>query len=69
MEEPGGVEDGAVAAECEDEIEFLWGGPAEVGRPVTEHGFVAWVRGDKTFGVEAFGFGEFDVYINGNAEI
>lgn len=55
LEEPGGVKDGAVAAEGEDEIEDFGGRPAEVGRPVFEHVFVARVRGEEGRGVEAFG--------------
>ena len=34
LEEPGGVEDGTVAAKGEDEVESLRGSPAKVWRPV-----------------------------------
>lgn len=67
LEEPGGVKDGAVAAEGEDEVERFRGGPAEVRGPVFEHAFVARGRGEEGGGVEAFGGAELGVDVDCHA--
>lgn len=54
LEEPGGVEDSAVAAEGEDKVKGFRRGPAEVGSPVFEHAFVPGVRREKGGCLEAF---------------
>lgn len=55
LEEPRGVEDGAITAEGEDEVKDLGGGPAKIGSPVSEHTFVARVDGEQGGSVEVFG--------------
>lgn len=54
LEEPGGKEYSSVAAECEDQVEFLRLRPAEVGRPVFKHVLVAWLFFQEAGGVESF---------------
>lgn len=41
LEEPGGEQDGPIATESEDEIEFLRGLPAKIWSPVLQHALVA----------------------------
>ena len=69
LEKPGGEEDGTVAAEGQDEIEHFGRTPAEIGCPVFEHAFVARVFGNERGRIEAFGFTQLGINIDGHAQI
>ncbi len=69
LEEPGGEEHGAVAAEGEDEVEFLGTGPAQIGRPVLEHVRELGVPGHEAGGVETGGLAQFAVDVDVDAQV
>ena len=69
LKEPGGVEHGAVAAEGQDEVEFLRARPAKVGRPVAEHGLELGVLGHQFLRVETFGAAQLGVDVDVDAHV
>lgn len=69
LEEPGSEEHRAIAAERQDQVEFLGLAPAQVRRPVLEHVLEAGVLVDKTLGVEALGVAQLCIHVNIDAKI
>lgn len=69
LEEPRGEEDGAVAAQRQDQVELLGLAPAQVGGPVLEHLVEAGVPVGDAAGVEALRVAQLGVDIDVDAEV